>query len=204
MRISYVNVGCSALLSDWVCLLISTHFPAVVCMRLLSSLWQVFKFFQYISAWHRFISCLLCSFILVRYSVCHYQKHTACLFWFFFLLEKINCLFVLAPVNLLGNPIWDYGKVLLSEMHTSLNDLFNFQLWIWIEFLVRLLWHQVEYFLYILRCALKTLVLYFCFPCRQKSLISSRSKCSKFHDTQRASTVFLSLNCERVILSLAS
>lgn len=110
------------LLSDWVCLLIWTHFPAVVCMWLLSSsLGQTegFLIFQYNSASLRFISCLLCSFLLVRYSVCHYQKHTACLIYF---LEKINCLFVLTPVNLLGSLIWDYGKVLFSEMHISLND----------------------------------------------------------------------------------
>lgn len=57
-------------------------------------------FFQYIRASHRFISCLLCSFILVRYSVCHYQKHTACLIYFF----GEDQLFVLTPVNLFGQP----------------------------------------------------------------------------------------------------
>lgn len=161
MGISYVNVGHSALLSDWVYLLI---FPAVVCMSFSDRL-TVFEFLQYISTSHRFISCLLCSFILVRYSVCHYQKHIARLIYFF---GKDKWFVSPDIVNLLGNPIWGYRKVLFSEMHISVNELFYFQLFIWIEFLVRLPSHQVDRSLYILRCALKTLVLYFCFPCRQK------------------------------------
>ncbi len=142
---------------------ICRSFPAVVCVSFSDRL-TVFEFLQYISTSHRFISCLLCSFILVRYSVCHYQKHIAHLINF---LEKINGLF-LQTVNLLGNPICGYRKVLSSEMHISVNELFLFQLFIWIEFQVRLPSHQVDRSLYILRCALKTLVLYFCFPCRQK------------------------------------
>lgn len=147
-------------LIGWICWSV----PAVVCISF-SDRQTVFEFLQYVSTSHRCISCLLCSFILVRYSVCHYQKHIARLIYF---LEKINGLFLQTFSIFLGNTIWGYRKVLFSEMHISINGLFYFQLFIWIEFLVRLPSHQVDRSLYILRCALKTLVLYFCFPCRQK------------------------------------
>lgn len=142
-----------------------SHLIFLLCFCMwLSSLWQVLLFFfQYISASHRFISCLLCSFILVRY---HYQKHTACLIFFFF-LEKINCLFAPYASKSFGQPNLGLRESIVRWNAHFSKWLFNFQLWIWIEFPVRLLWHQVEYFLYILRCALKTLVLYFCFPRRQ-------------------------------------
>lgn len=129
MGISYVNVGRSALLSDWVYLhVFFLERP------------MVFEILQYMSASRRFISCLLRSFILVRYSVCHYQKH--CKFNLFF-GEKITGVFLMVT-----------GKY-CSVKCSSLNELFCFQLYIWIEFPVRLPSHQVDRSLYILRCALK-------------------------------------------------
>ncbi len=105
-------------------------------------------FLQYISTSHRFISCLLCSFILVRYSEWRDQKHLFKDKWF------------VSPDRQLNLGLQDS---IVQWMHISVNELF-----IWGEFLVRLPSHQVDRTLYILCCALKTLVLYFCFPCRLK------------------------------------